>query len=1221
MATYYAPTAGVASWNAANWATSSGQATGASGPPTASDDVILDSAAGACTVAITAASVCRSLVCSGFTGTLTQAAVMLSVGTSTAQASNQALVFSTTMTYTPVSSTASILFVSTYTATPQQIDFGNKVIGAISFSGAGSWIFVGHGFTAFDATQAINVANAASTINTNGFNFSTAEIAIAAGSSARTLSFGSSVITLTGVGGAWGMQFGGSGVTISPNTATFVLNSSNPYFVGTGNGGTINWNGASLVCYPPSNNNNIVVSGNNTFANLYLLPTTSGASGHFLQLTGSTTTTLTGNLYSYANPQYGWTITTVSGTASMVVQGTNNWLFNTAVTNVSFSGGTVYMSPSQTLATGATYSSLAVDTFYMDPTSGNDSTTTTPFGWWSVAYTGATGVLPPVATQCTGSVSGHTANLSYVHPGEWQATAGTLYFYGMNGAFQAETLNFSGAGSCTIAGAFTYCPWQTITTGAAAARVLAGDQIRIKGSNDPVSVGNATWNGAGVTVNGTLNNIASSTNTTPIIVTSNNHGLTTSDFVQIVGHGTNTNANGFFAISAVATNTFTLTGSVGNGVGGATGYWQKATAKAVVLAGAQTSLIYDQGLAWTALNGSTMGLPAIGASSPPAANPAITKSGWSCVSIANSATTAGSQLSYYNLPSTTDYSLYNAITFWIRTSAGISATGLVVQLCTGSGGSTVVDTFVVPALQSAVYNGQFWTPVTLTRVGGGSLHAGINSVALAVGSGGQATITTYLCNINACQATGLSLTSLITKNGANQGGSEAWYPIASIVGTNVILDAGGGYSAGAYQSPSSTGMGYYGASASGIATYVRTGYLTTVPASAITYLASVGKAGVAGYPITYSGGWDSGTNLQTHETLFDGQASQGYGLGGTSYGYITLNHLSFARYFYAIYWNTAVDGLSIKNVQTICGCSVAMALTDGANHGVTLNSIYGLVSNYCPGTFSVAYIPRNSTIDYIEAKSNGISQSTTAFGISLLGNCTVTSGVTVQNNAFNGITFVDGNTFVNNLVSAHNVTTGVTGTTVQGRHITLNNAQISDTWLTSSIPTWLADTNQSWVYCTNYQSAANSHYYFTDGGIVQSNAVTVHTSPGISWQFTPSSTRVNSSTIFYPLEKEIAQVAVAANTAVTVSIYCQLSSTANVGAALVIKAGQLTGVNNGSVNGVLQDLVSTCTSATWQLLTLTFTPTQAGVVSIIGRAWYVAAAGSAYFDDISVSQV
>lgn len=74
-----------------------------------------------------------------------------------------------------------------------------------------------------------------------------------------------------------------------------------------------------------------------------------------------------------------------------------------------------------------------------------------------------------------------------------------------------------------------------------------------------------------------VQNIESSTNATPIVVTITSHGFANGDYVMITGHATNTNANGYRKIKNVAANTFELTDTsdaniAGNGVGGATGH-------------------------------------------------------------------------------------------------------------------------------------------------------------------------------------------------------------------------------------------------------------------------------------------------------------------------------------------------------------------------------------------------------------------------------------------------------------------------------------------------------------------------------------------------------------------------------------------------------------------------------------------------------------------------
>ncbi len=67
--------------------------------------------------------------------------------------------------------------------------------------------------------------------------------------------------------------------------------------------------------------------------------------------------------------------------------------------------------------------------------------------------------------------------------------------------------------------------------------------------------------------------ISSSTNATPIVITTGtNHGYATGDTVLVEGHVTNTNANALWVVTVLTSASFSLNNSVGNGVGGATGY-------------------------------------------------------------------------------------------------------------------------------------------------------------------------------------------------------------------------------------------------------------------------------------------------------------------------------------------------------------------------------------------------------------------------------------------------------------------------------------------------------------------------------------------------------------------------------------------------------------------------------------------------------------------------
>jgi len=87
--------------------------------------------------------------------------------------------------------------------------------------------------------------------------------------------------------------------------------------------------------------------------------------------------------------------------------------------------------------------------------------------------------------------------------------------------------------------------------------------------------------------------IASSTNASPIaITTSTPHGYTTGDTVQVTGHQTNTAANGLWVITVTGASAFTLAGSTGVAVGGATGQVQDHSVNPLLTLPADSDMRY-----------------------------------------------------------------------------------------------------------------------------------------------------------------------------------------------------------------------------------------------------------------------------------------------------------------------------------------------------------------------------------------------------------------------------------------------------------------------------------------------------------------------------------------------------------------------------------------------------------------------------------------------------
>jgi hypothetical protein len=223
--------------------------------------------------------------------------------------------------------------------------------------------------------------------------------------------------------------------------------------------------------------------------------------------------------------------------------------------------------------------------------------------------------------------------------------------------------------------------WKTFNTGATAARIAAGDTIRVMASPDPTSIGSATWTDGprGINID-----ISSSTNATPIVVTTSAaHDLVAGDYVTITGHTVNTNANGVWQVGTVGSSTtFEIlqiggANTTGNGVGAASGNANKATNCMVKLSSAVTQNI--------ALFGGQAEKPAWVASASVTASRNATgfKEGYTSANIAIAGAFTTGKAAYYTLPSTLDLSGYQQVSFWVQQSLGtIGAAGAVyIALC------------------------------------------------------------------------------------------------------------------------------------------------------------------------------------------------------------------------------------------------------------------------------------------------------------------------------------------------------------------------------------------------------------------------------------------------------------------------------------------------------------------------------------------------------------
>jgi hypothetical protein len=626
--------------------------------------------------------------------------------------------------------------------------------------------------------------------------------------------------------------------------------------------------------------------------------------------------------------------------------------------------------------------------------------------------------------------------------------------------------------------------------------------------------------------------------------------------------------------------------SIGNGT------WTSLS-KTVTLATAGTAVIDLCETAWTGAGDTTITRTAVATEG---------KEGSYCMQLTVDASPQASILqAYYDIythdTTVHDLSAYQKISFWIKNPFGaVNVNNWIVNLCSDVAGATVVDSFLVPVLASATK----WVPLTLTKVGGGNLGASIKSIAIYsdTSTTGMASKYIFVDDFIACTTNGLNLQSLISKNSAEQGGTEGWYGIQSINGVTVLLDNG-------TSCKGNTGKGYSGTTET-VITYKRETIKTAMGEGNPSQIQAIQDSGsLAAGNIQFQGGYDITSGEQTGETFFDGLNGHGYGIYLTSINYITFNYLNVVRYNYGFnftssHYNT-ITTLSNANNNDYCGIAF-----DSCNN----NTITTLSNANNNGNYGVYFSnSHNNTITTLSNANNNLNNGGVYHTAS--NNNVITILSNANNNPY-GVYYTLGcvNNIIRSLSTTGNTTGGVYYNAISAPNY-LNNALIAEGTEISFTPTAYYNYR---IYSNNHDQDTTKNFIYTDGGLISSVATDRVGGTGIMWKLAVTS---NTRTSFYPLKLSIAKIAVVASKLVTVKAYMKITSTTDILGALVCPGGQLTGITVADVK------TNTGTADTsWHELTITFTPTQAGVVEIEAWAWWVASTAdeSVYVEDMTITQ-
>lgn len=720
------------------------------------------------------------------------------------------------------------------------------------------------------------------------------------------------------------------------------------------------------------------------------------------------------------------------------------------------------------------------------------------------------------------------------------------------------------------------------------ARHQAGDFVRYMASPPATSLGvNGTWTDGPLPASLTP---TSTTNATPINLFKNTgHGLTTGDTIVMDSHTTNTAANGTWTVTVSDANNATLDGSVGNGVGGTTGSFRKVTNAVVKLA--------------SAVGGDNVACPRDGETGnrgtktnwTASANVTCTvlttdfKQGGECQQIAIAAGFTTGLAAYLALASAKDYSGRQQLTFWIKQTAGtVGAAGSIrLRLCSDTAGATPVDTFDVPNLGAL----NQWVAFTVDK--GSALGSSIQSINLDVvtDNGAQTFLLDCIRTVNAASsADSLSLTSLIGKSG---GTDSSWLAVQSILGTRVMLDQiNNTIPAGSPQ------RGYTGTTET-VTTYKRQPFLDTVSAnntsSPNSLLVNVGGASFANQ-VTHSFGWDR-TNMssQSDQSWYSGQNGLGVGfgrLGATNY-ILTDGILGLSRYgvggYYTLGAVNITAGLHVNNCGTAHfnnQCYRSSWSFESARNNNAMGSSVG---------DGVAYPVLNQFGSSATWNHQGGSRN---FGT-----------VVQKNNAAAGISFGSAlaggmPSIIQSLVSADNA-------------VAINMSCQTDVYLKGAVINDAVEVNGGslldyHVYSENHDGTAGNTQVFVESGRIYKETTIVDSGAAVSWAL--AVTNANRD-VYWPLTFNAAgtwKTAVKANLLVTITLRCYRTNT-GITARLMVKGGQIAGVPS--------DVVASAagSAGAWETLTVTFTPTEIGVIEWEAQA-YGGTTYIAYFGPVTVSQ-
>lgn len=557
----------------------------------------------------------------------------------------------------------------------------------------------------------------------------------------------------------------------------------------------------------------------------------------------------------------------------------------------------------------------------------------------------------------------------------------------------------------------------------------------------------------------------------------------------------------------------------------------------------------------------------------------------------------------YFATGTLNCSAYQQVCFWIRCNAAVAASTFRLDLCSDTIGAVPVNSFTI----TDAHQSGNWLKVVMDA--GSALGSSIKSVAL-VALLDPGTVTVLLDNIFVAKAPGhadeLTLHTLISKaNGAGTAvGDVQWWPIMSIDGTTIEFDGGNAINSGSQR-------GYYGTTAT-VTTYARQPIVLSQAVTAGATIAGTGAvqdSGTAAAYITFSGGWDtSNMSTQTGDTFL--AVNNGFGFLISTFGrdYIAFSHVHGSG------MNTAfsVDGLF--GTFNDCGgynCDGSGVLLNGSTAtGAVLTQCVGMCNTASGFSISQNIIGEH-VFSSCSAFSNNATASSGSAGFAIQQPLSRLLNCVANNNGSGGYLIQSPNDLFDLLfqcTSAGNSVAGVRASNLAaGGRIRARKCTFSESTKFNMASTTYGNPILQSQHDGN---VTGTHVTYGNGFTISSDTSTRHTASGYSAKIALTNA---IRTTLYPVKFKLADMPLVANQLVTITAWVRRdTSTSTV--QLIWPGNQIAGVDadvSASASGSIN---------TWELLTITFTPTAADGGTLFLYCSYTAGTPNIWVDDLSLSQ-